>query len=196
MFQKVGLLSEARRRANHRNAQKSTGPRTSTGKSRSRLNRLEHGLRAESVVLPCEDAAEWDSHRQAFRQALDPQDELEEFLVERIALATWRLRRAARCESASVKHRLREAEYDPFCGSFRSRWAESEQALAERKRDFVNSRGCPADDVLARYETTSERSLYRTLEALRRLRAELGSFGRTGSGDDFKPDPICVQEER
>ena len=38
--------------ANRRNAQKSTGPRTTAGKAKTRLNPLKHGLTAETIVLP------------------------------------------------------------------------------------------------------------------------------------------------
>ena len=45
------VCSPARLAANRLNAQKSTGPRTEEGKSRSRANALKHGLCA-SVVVP------------------------------------------------------------------------------------------------------------------------------------------------
>jgi hypothetical protein len=41
--------------ANRRNARKSTGPRTSAGKLRSRRNALKHGLTAETVVTVFEN---------------------------------------------------------------------------------------------------------------------------------------------
>lgn len=47
--------------ANRRNAKKSTGPRTPAGKSNVRLNALKHGLTAQSVVLPFEDADAYEA---------------------------------------------------------------------------------------------------------------------------------------
>lgn len=38
------MTTERKRRANHRNAQRSTGPRTSAGKARSKQNAWKHGL--------------------------------------------------------------------------------------------------------------------------------------------------------
>src|SRR5438132_2636461 len=40
--------------ANRANAQKSTGPRTPEGKSRSRLNTFRHGITAQIIVMPPE----------------------------------------------------------------------------------------------------------------------------------------------
>jgi hypothetical protein len=47
-------------RANRRNAQKATGPKTPEGKERTRFNALVQGLRAESAVIPGEDQARFD----------------------------------------------------------------------------------------------------------------------------------------
>ena len=41
---KPRVITPARRAANRRNAQKSTGPRTARGKAQSRLNSLRHGF--------------------------------------------------------------------------------------------------------------------------------------------------------
>src|ERR1700722_13188808 len=45
-------LSPARLAANRNNAQKSTGPRTATGKQRSSKNALRHGLNAQDRLEP------------------------------------------------------------------------------------------------------------------------------------------------
>jgi hypothetical protein len=41
--------------ANRKNAQKSTGPRSSAGKTKAARNALAHGLRAAEILLPDED---------------------------------------------------------------------------------------------------------------------------------------------
>ena len=52
--------------ANRRNAQSSTGPRTEAGKERSSRNAVRHGLTAETVIEPLEDAEDY----QAFEEAV------------------------------------------------------------------------------------------------------------------------------
>ena len=50
--------TEKQKEANRRNAQKSSGPRTTQGKRNSCFNAVSHGLTARSVLLPGEDPAE------------------------------------------------------------------------------------------------------------------------------------------
>jgi hypothetical protein len=49
---KTKKSQSARAQANRRNAEKSTGPRTGEGKSRSRFNALKHGMTAQTVPRP------------------------------------------------------------------------------------------------------------------------------------------------
>ena len=47
-------------RADRRNARKSTGPRTDSGKALARTNAVRHGVLTAASVLPGEDIAAWD----------------------------------------------------------------------------------------------------------------------------------------
>jgi hypothetical protein len=84
-------------RANRNNAKRSTGPNNT---ARTRFNNLKHGLRAEEVVLPGEDPAAFEAERRAWTDDWKPRSHTRAVLVERAAVASWRLRRAARAESA------------------------------------------------------------------------------------------------
>jgi hypothetical protein len=55
------MLSDKQLEANRRNAQKSTGPRTTEGKSNSSRNNLRHGLTGQLSLLPTEDREAHDA---------------------------------------------------------------------------------------------------------------------------------------
>ena len=111
-------VSKRKLQANRRNALKSTGPRTKEGKARSALNALQHGLTAETVVLPDEDPVEFATFRGAIVEELAPHGTLQEFQADRIAVLAWRLRRPVRAEAASAR-----AEYLDERGALNSRRA-------------------------------------------------------------------------
>src|SRR6202050_564089 len=78
---------------NRATSRHSTGPRTDSGKQRSSLNALRHGLTAASAVLPSEDQAAFDAHRRGFFDEYRPATPTESQLVQELADASWRLNR-------------------------------------------------------------------------------------------------------
>ena len=88
------MSSEKQVAANRANARRSTGPNTSAGKARSRMNAWKHGLTAEKVVLPGEDAQQLKAIRRELWDEYQPLPGMESLLVERLAHYEWRLRRA------------------------------------------------------------------------------------------------------
>ena len=89
------MASEAQVAANRLNAQKSTGPRTAEGKAVVAQNAVKHGLLAREGVLRGEDREEFERHREALLEELNPTGALEVILAARIVDLTWRLHRAA-----------------------------------------------------------------------------------------------------
>src|SRR5262249_5219691 len=85
--------------ANRRNALKSTGPRTDTGKEASRRNAVRHGLTAETVISTLEDAEDYQAFEAAITADYDAQSAVERELVLRLASILWRLRRAITMET-------------------------------------------------------------------------------------------------
>ncbi len=98
--------------ANRQNAQKSTGPRTRTGKAAAKLNSLKHGLLAEQPVLSDEDGAAFEALRRELTTQFDPVGVIETQLVERIAGLIWRLRRLGRIESGIIDFQRQTIEYN------------------------------------------------------------------------------------
>ena len=88
----VASISRRRLAANRRNAKKSTGPRSAAGKANSSCNAITHGL-CSDVLLPDEDHEAFDLLRIGMLKSLNPRNNLELALSERIILGYWKLRR-------------------------------------------------------------------------------------------------------
>ena len=100
----------AQRAANRANALKSTGPKSVEGKEAARRNSLKHGLTGAGVVLPGEDEGEVAIREAAFREQLvDEGDALGGALVRQMAIASLRVERAFRMETALAAARMRKA---------------------------------------------------------------------------------------
>jgi hypothetical protein len=82
-----------RHATNRANSAHSTGPRTESGKQRSSLNALSHGLTARTAVLPTEDPDAYQRHIQQFLDEYKPANPTETQLVHEIANTAWRLNR-------------------------------------------------------------------------------------------------------
>ena len=92
------MRSEKQREASRTNGARSRGPKTPKGINISKMNGLKHGLRAAQVVLPGEDAAEFEAELEGWAGDWKPDGHTKAVLVERAAVASWRLRRCVRAE--------------------------------------------------------------------------------------------------
>jgi hypothetical protein len=83
-------VSNACAEASRKNGARSRGPRTALGKTRSALNALRHGLRAEKyVVLADGNDAEFRALEAALLEDLAPESALQAVLAQRVALAAY-----------------------------------------------------------------------------------------------------------
>jgi hypothetical protein len=89
--------------SNRRNAQRSSGPKTQSGKARSSQNAVRHGLTAETVIGPLEDPADYRAFELAVTTAYDAETAVERELVLRLASLLWRLRRATSVETGLLQ---------------------------------------------------------------------------------------------
>jgi hypothetical protein len=196
------MTSDRRKAANHANARRSTGPRTLKGKAVVRFNALRHGLLARDVILPGEDIDAFEELWNQVRSDLSPVGRLEEFLVDRVINAMWRLRRLARAETAFLYWRMHVLKADRLAEWVRSfeeslldglsfttitdKASHGEAVEARRRAEHERDRdevliGCALDaeakegdalGKLVRYETAIERSLCRSLYELHQLQDE------------------------
>ena len=103
------MTSQRQFEANRAYAKRSTGPRTSDGKARSRMNAVKHGLTAKYIVIGDEDPDEFEALRADLESDFQPSTRLEHELIDRLAGLLWRLRRVPGVEAALVKARQVEA---------------------------------------------------------------------------------------
>jgi hypothetical protein len=102
--------------SNRRNSQKSTGPKTATGKKRVSKNAVRHGFFSKFLLIQHRDGKEsqneYDNLYTGVRKHYQPVGWLEELWVEKIAVCSWRLRRLIRCESGQIARALAGHSYE------------------------------------------------------------------------------------
>lgn len=149
--------------SNRANAARSTGPKTSEGKARSRGNALTHGLSGAGIAIPGEDAKVVEARFEALAEDLKARGERERILAHRAAFLALRLERCARYEAAVITDSIR------FAGA-----------------NFDDARKAAVEDALARLPAepaTSLRRLGRTPEGVEWL---VGAWDRLlGDLDDL-----------
>ena len=103
------MVSEVKLAANRRNAQKSTGPRTTTGKNRSRCNALDHGCRADILIMQTEDPQALQDRKDAWSECLLPCGDVEQGFVDDAVEYKWQQDRARRAQAARLSRNINHA---------------------------------------------------------------------------------------
>jgi hypothetical protein len=101
--------------ANRRNAQKSTGPKTKSGKQRASQNAVRHGLTAETVIKLLEDPDDYHAFEMSVTTDYEPDSAVERELVLQLASLLWRLRRATSIETGllQIEHQFPPEPNEP-----------------------------------------------------------------------------------
>ena len=159
------MTSAKRRAANRRNARKSTGPQTAEGKAVVARNAVRHGLLAQHIVLaedPNEDPADFNQLLDQLMDQYNPTRPLARLLVERLAAEFWRLRRAFRFETQSIRND-RESFDNDISAAFAQVTGRPHDSLT-----IILPREANLDRLL-RYETMIEREINCILRRLEHL---------------------------
>lgn len=115
------MTTQARIAANRRNATRSTGPRTTTGKARASTNAVTHGLTARlDVMLPGEDPAACQAFGAGMLAELAPVGTVERFYAQRAVWLAWRLSRVPGIESAVLSAASAEIRRDEALDDMRA----------------------------------------------------------------------------
>ncbi len=104
------MTTQKQLEANQKNAQESTGPKTTEGKTVAKLNAVKHGILSEAVLIT---KGEGEERREVYqrlyhglREYFQPEGAMEEALVEQIAVTLWRKRRVLRFELGCLRKQL------------------------------------------------------------------------------------------
>ncbi len=197
------MCSARKLEANRANAQLSTGPRSEEGKQRSAQNALTHGLSAQ-LLVPTEDQQTYEQHQQSFIDDLNPQSPLQLFMVQRLALLTRKLHKCSQAEAnitnranlnrifqtrqANLKAQQDHAEYMKYRHTAKNPKPRPEPDPIPEPvpaSDILLNRFIDSPDNsftrLQRYESTAERSFFKTLQQFQQLKkAENEPTGDTG----------------
>jgi hypothetical protein len=165
--------------ANRRNALKSTGPKTPSGKKRVSRNATRHGFFSKWLLIQGqngnESQQEYDDFCAGLRKHFDPVGWLEELWMEKIAVWSWRLRRLIRFESGQISLALARHRYD-LRQSRADDLAEPESVLSsdpeiDAMTDHLFLPEKEDLDKLLRYEAMINRQLNHAIAELERVQA-------------------------
>jgi hypothetical protein len=180
--------------ANRANCRRSTGPKTAEGRATSKMNAIKHGILSSQVVVQGlrvrERRKDFQELRKRLWEELAPVGTVEEMLVDRIATAHWRMRRALMAEAGEIvlsvdgghwaRTKREPAAFGAVFKGFRDAVTEMEQSARglsglidalEELRGEVTREGELTEAALERFRSRlggTDNSLTRELAELRK----------------------------
>jgi hypothetical protein len=151
-----------RAETNRQNATHSTGPVTPEGKRRASLNALRHGLTGQTVILPSDDLAAYQSSCAQFHAELKPKGLIETKLVQTMADTYWRLDRIRALENNLFA--LAVEEQEPLTSDPVISCALSQAQSLDQRADTLTK--------LSLYEQRLNRTLKKAKAELKQLQTE------------------------
>ena len=142
--------------ANRRNAQKSTGPTSVTGKAASSMNALKSGIHAKTLVLPSEKLADLEQLIDDYYQRHLPDSPEARFHLDEVIHCEWLLRRYRAAETQMWQYQAQSAYAD-----------EQKYPLGKS----ATGHSTPFSKLQYRVDAT-RRAYQRSLKALKELQAE------------------------
>ena len=169
---------------NQQNAQHSTGPKTTEGKERSKLNAVKHNLSGNHLVLQNHEYAEHTRMTKAMLADLKPQTEPERQIAQKIIDLNFRINRITAIENNLLNFDM--SANDPQ--------SIEDEGIA---RMFAQTRAWKKDaqsfEILGRYEARLSRQLLQYQKEFERLqtvrKAEATAAAQTKETAPLKPDP-------
>ena len=190
-------------KANRKNAQKSTGPKTDDGKAAVSQNAVKHGLFAESVIKG-ENEADYEDFHDNFLAELDPVGAVELMLAERAVNLAWRLRRAERMQNQVIEDMIgRKVTNNPARRARECYYINKGIRLNDPRVDLddlplgrIATSDWSSNKVLDRmlmYERRIENSMMKTMRELER-RQLIRLFQQQEAEQELEPSPSLRDE--
>jgi hypothetical protein len=146
-------------------------PRTPEGKARSSQNTFKHGLASGQLIIPGENAEDYESLLNGFLSDYQPTNNIETALVHEIAKSYWLKDRALRFQAIAFNITM----------------------------PFLDKMAAPTDlGVLIRYQSANERGFYRALKTLQSIQKERKSAPKefvSQKADSPAPAPEFVSQK-
>ena len=154
-------MTNKRLEANRKNCQLG-GVKTSQGKSITRFNARKHGILSD--LINNEEKSTHKAYVEQLYKELQPNNIIEEMLVERIAVHYMKLRRLMSAESEYIDYvsNIEEFEFDATI-----RTSDKPSISTDNFEKLIS--------LYQRYEVSTENRFYKAIEELKKLR--MGSFG-------------------
>ena len=160
--------------ANRRNARKSTGPKTPSGKAIASMNAVKHGLCSRKPLIPGEDEAEFAQFTSEWVRELQPAGAHQQMLAEQIIMSAWQLRRVPLLEAGLLSQHMRQDGEHPF--------AMKPEAYQQLSR-------------LDRHQATLQKTIQRAMKELKELQ-ELSTDGAQDADEQNEATEVQVPDRK
>jgi hypothetical protein len=150
-----------------------TGPRTEIGKKRSSQNAVKSGIFSRATLLKGESRTEYESLREGLWKSLQPGNEFEEFLLDKITSNLWRQRRVLIAEGAEIR---RNSEFMVF-DRRQKELKEAEEISQKRQAGTVSVYASEPVGVGLIWTIENPHALERCIEILIELRQGIEANG-------------------
>jgi hypothetical protein len=147
---------------NRANAQKSSGPKTQTGKQRSRMNAVKHNLSGQNLILQESEVEAYNRMSTSMFNDLKPKSEPEHQIAQKIIDTNFRLNRLTAIENNLFNLGLTQNETDTDQDNRIEVMAAQTRAWTEHANTF---------DTIGRYESRLSRQLLKYQQEFERLQA-------------------------
>jgi len=152
-------MTNKRLEANRNNCQLG-GVKTSQGKNITRFNARKHGILSD--LINNEEKSTHETYVEQLYSELQPNNIIEEMLVERIAIHYMKLRRSMKAENEYMTYVINLDEYD-----FEIVSVDKPSISTDSFEKLIS--------LYQRYEVSTENRFYKAIEELKKLK--MGSFG-------------------